>query len=86
MYRLGLYTIGGGYLPERGQGEVERRRRPVIEQVVRALVNIILDHVPHAEAQQYLDDEARKRADIVADVAEEVKFAAAPLVDGKPFT
>ncbi len=42
--------------------------------VVRALISLILDLVPHEEARVYLDDAARKRADKAADLAEDVKF------------
>ncbi len=46
-----------------------------IEQVVRVLIGLILDLIPHQEAKIYLDDEARKRAELAADIAEAAKFS-----------
>ncbi len=74
MRGSGLYTIGGGYLPGRGKGPLGWGRSVSPEMVVRALVALMLDLIPHNEARVYLDDEARKRADKAADLAEDVKF------------
>lgn len=45
------------------------------EGVVRAIVGLLLDLLPHEEAKLYLDEEARKRADLAADALEAVKFS-----------
>jgi hypothetical protein len=42
--------------------------------VVRKLVSLILDLVPHEVASQLLSDEAIRRANAIADLAEAQKF------------
>lgn len=44
------------------------------KEIARALVGLALDHAPVAELAPYLDEEARRRADLVADLAEAAKF------------
>lgn len=46
--------------------------------LVRQLLSIILAHVPVDVARQLLDDEAVKRANIIADGAERAKFGPKP--------
>lgn len=42
--------------------------------VVRGLLALILDLVSHTDAKLLLDEEARKRGELVADAAEDMKF------------
>lgn len=42
--------------------------------VVRKLIGLILDLVPHDVAKQLLTDEAVRRANAIADTAEAAKF------------
>ncbi len=44
-------------------------------EMVRVLIGLVLDMVPHEEARMYLDEEARKRSDKIADAAEAAKFS-----------
>lgn len=42
--------------------------------IARVLIRLVLDLLPHDQAKQVLDEEAVKRANVVADAAEDVKF------------
>ena len=42
-------------------------------EVARALIGLTLSLVPVSDLKQYLDDEARKRDDAIADAAEQAK-------------
>jgi hypothetical protein len=42
--------------------------------VARGIASALLDHVDVETARQLLDDEGRKRANLAADLAEDVKF------------
>lgn len=42
--------------------------------VARKIIGILLDLVPHTVAQQLLTDEAIRRANTTADMAEAIKF------------
>jgi hypothetical protein len=48
------------------------------EAVVRALVAVILELIPHEEAKFLLDDEARRRVDLLSDAAQLAKFGTKP--------
>ena len=43
--------------------------------VARSIIGLGLDLVSVEELREYLDDEARRRADLAAEVAEQLKFA-----------
>ncbi len=45
--------------------------------IVRMILDIVLQLVPHEQAKTLLDEQAVKRANAVADVAEAVKFGGA---------
>jgi hypothetical protein len=42
--------------------------------IARGIASALLDHVDVETARQLLDDEGRKRANLAADLAEDVKF------------
>lgn len=47
-----------------------------VAEAARKLIGIGLDLVPVEDLKAFLTDEARKRADLAADLAEDVKFGA----------
>jgi hypothetical protein len=47
-------------------------------EIARSLFSLALALIPHEEAKLLLDDEARKRANAAADLAEMVKFGLKP--------
>ena len=51
---------------------------PSPAEVARALVGVGLDLVPVAELRAYLTDEARRRDELAANLAEEAKLRGAP--------
>jgi hypothetical protein len=47
-------------------------------EIARSLFSLALALIPHEEAKALLDDEARKRVDLLSDAAELAKFGPRP--------
>jgi hypothetical protein len=66
-------------VPGKGKGALGRGWWQVTPiEIARSLFSLALALIPHEEAKLLLDDEARKRANAAADLAEMVKFGLKP--------
>jgi hypothetical protein len=67
-------------VPGKGTREVGRRRGREVTpvEIARSLFSLALALIPHEEAKALLDDEARKRVDLLSDAAELAKFGPRP--------